>query len=69
MMIPLDQLISDADHEYILAHGNDERSTESTRRRARARGSSEEQIRRHYPPCDRPGCTAPRIAHSSRRPA
>jgi hypothetical protein len=61
MMIPLHELLTDADHEYILAHGDhDGAAMESTRKRARARGWTEEQIRRHYPPCDCPGCTARR---------
>jgi hypothetical protein len=59
--------LTDADHEYILAHGNhDGASMESTRKRARARGWTEEQIQRHYPPCDCSGCSLQRIAQEMR---
>jgi hypothetical protein len=60
------ELLTDADHEYILAHRDHDRATEVTRKRARARGWTEEQIARHYPPCDCPGCTARRRVREMR---
>jgi hypothetical protein len=62
MLISLHELLTDADHEYILAHGDHGRATEVTRKRARARGWTEAQINEHYPPCDCPRCTARRTA-------
>jgi hypothetical protein len=67
MMIPLHELLTDADHEYILAHGDHDRAMEVTRKRARAMGWSEEQIRKYYPLCDCPGCTARRSARELRQ--
>jgi hypothetical protein len=54
--------LSDADHEYILANGLHGRATDVSRKRAREiHGFTEEQIRRHYPPCDCQRCTEWRI--------
>jgi hypothetical protein len=53
---PLFQL-SDADYEYILANGLHDRATYVSRRLVRSWGWPEEQIRRHYPPCECERCT------------
>jgi hypothetical protein len=54
--------LSDADHEYILANGDHDRAMDVSRRRVRAMGWTEEEIRKYYPPCDCPRCTERRMA-------
>jgi hypothetical protein len=53
--------LSDEEHEYVLANGDHDRATEVSRKLVCAIGWSEEKIRKYYPPCDCPGCTARRI--------